>query len=688
MDEKKLTPDETKEMESKTTENKELWDSIYSRFKFSDKNIRVRHLPEAWEKYERHYNNDYWHGSSRPEHLGKSSSNDLFELVEVKLPLVTSRPPRPIIKAEPSSELILSMERAIQEAPDQLTKQEAEKDRNEYYRGLSGWTNRLQKQLVKTFKDTKMKQIAKMLYREYEIKGNAIISSEFDAKERKIVNDPREITTIFPDPTKGSIEECMKSWLIEASYKLVSEIKKTYGIEVAAEGDFEADGNFRKYTNLSKLKESVMQALSDNDRKDGYSLVIKMYMADDEEIEYDEKVESESGEYEKDENGNFLTETAKKAKYPNGRMVTIIRNLPERIVKDEPVQYERWPLFGLVNTARIRDFFGTSGGKNIAQHTLDKIMLMANIVANARLTGNPQKEVGPGVEAEITDEPGHIYPVPIMGMIRNLEAPSMPPYIKDHILYIDQDRDKKSGVNDALRANATPGDSGVKTQTILSQAIGRLGPMVDDMTQLYEELYTHWAFIIRNFYDDVIIQKEEDESGQDKYSVFNPKEYEDVEIVVEVDSMSMLPFDVFQEFEEANLLFDKGAVSPEQLIDTAPTLRDKQRAKDYVAKQQETQAIEQQEVQALEQFRQLSEQISEISDEIDDFTQKGGSEEDIPVELEEQEDALFEPIFQIIKQMPMLLQTPEFQALNERLKKAFVSGLALGDPAVKTLKPR
>jgi len=122
---------------------------------------------------------------------------------------------------------------------------------------------------------------------------------------------------------------------------------------------------------------------------------------------------------------------------------------------------------------------------------------------------------------------------------------------------------------------------------LISQATGRMQPKVSTFVKLTRQLYEHWAYIIRHYYPDTILQKDEDEKGNLKYSYFNPKKYEEVLLSIDINVMTMLPFDIFAEWEEANILYDKQALNPEQLIYVAPSLRDKRRAKDYVAKIQE-----------------------------------------------------------------------------------------------------
>ena len=663
-----MSTDQTKSGEATTEEGvtedeQKLWNQVLNKFKFGAKNIEIRKLPQMWEKFERYYGNDYWYGSSRPVHLNRSSSNDLFEFVEVTGPMVTARPPMPDVIAVPPIERVLGLEDALQ-SEDLVEAEKAKQAKDDYYRRLSEWSNQLQKELVNTFEDTNMGEKSEILNREFSVKGTGIINSEFNKNSKtKIVNSLVDNLVVIPDPTKASIADCRDSWFIIASYILASEIKKTLGVSVDPEGDFNADGSFTK---RSTLQEGIQKALSGEDSKDGYCFVIKMYMASGEEVEYDLSVADETGQYKKDEEGKVITEKANKAKYPNGRIVTIIKNYKDRIVKDEPCQYEDyWPYFEVANMRRAKDFWGTSDGKNMEQTTLDRLQILANVTDACKLMGNPQWVKTPGFEEEIRNEGGAVYTAPTTESIKALVGPPIPAYIQQHLQYLDDDRDKKSGVNDALRAQSNAGDSGVKTQALMAQATGRLNPRVRAFVDLYRRLYEHWAYIIRKFYDDPILQKEEDEEGKAVYTVFNPKEFEDVKIRIKINSLSIMPFDVFQEFEEATILFDKGLLSPEQYIESAPTLRHKQRAKDFVAERQEAQDREQMEAEALEQFRQLGEQMSEVVE-----VQDGKGSED--------EDQIFEIMLQLVQQVPALIQTPEFQGLNERTKKALVSGLALG----------
>ncbi|HPG39210.1 MAG TPA: hypothetical protein PLP19_03910 [bacterium] len=120
----------------------------------------------------------------------------------------------------------------------------------------------------------------------------------------------------------------------------------------------------------------------------------------------------------------------------------------------------------------------------------------------------------------------------------------------------------------------------------------------------------------------------------------------------------MMPFDNYSEWEEANILFDKAQMSGEQLIDTAHTLQDKDRAKEWVKKKIEAETLEQARLSAFEQFQQIAGDLSANAET------NGGT----PVE-----EQLFTVAAQIVQQFPEFIGTPDFQGLPPRVKTAMAT---------------
>jgi len=640
-----------------------LWKIITEKYEFAQKKIDYDKLPDMWEEYEKQYDSKFWEGSDRPAHLTRFTSNDFFEAVEVVLPLVTARPPRPDLDPEPPVEVMMQFDELIDTAQSDEEKQLAIVKKSEFLEDLDDWIKRLSKELVNIFTRSGMKKKLEEAFREYEIKGTVVIKSEFDKPDNpgekgNVRNKVCDMYSIFPDPNKDTIEECEKSYLIEADYMDIEDIYKEYGIRVEPEGDIDESGTFRKYSLFTKFK-SFFKAAEELNVKKGYALVIRYYCAADETDVEEYKVEltDDNGEWQRDEQGEILTESKTRSKYPYGKLVTIIRSLKNKIVREEARPYKRLPFFSLANYKRANKFFGTSEGKNIESYVHGKNMLISNIIDNARLTGNPQKSVGPDVQDEVDNEPGRVYKTAFPESIRNIEPASIPSYIFNILEYLDADRDKKTGIQDAFRAESQAGDSGTKTKALIAQATGRMQPKINDFVELCRRLYEHWIFIIRTYYPEVILQKEENEKGL-AYSYFEPRKYNDVQITVNISALSMMPFDNYSEWEEGNVLFDKGQMSGEQLIDLAPTLRDKNRAKEWVEQKIEAETQEQAKLRAFVQFQQIAGDLSAHAEK------NSGSPE---------EEQLFNVAAQIIQQFPEFIGTPDFQGLPPRVKTAMAT---------------
>ena len=691
-DEAKTTPD----LEGKEPSRRQ---TILDRFDFAKKTIGHRKLNELWQKWDRYYDNDYWAGSSRASYLTRHSSNELFEFVETTLPIITSRPPRPDIDIEPNIKTLnkfQAVDQAVGQQPEQQGQQPPEVPQaqqaqpgqsayKQYLSKLSEWGQRLQKELVKIFRDTDMIEKSQESYREYGIKGNYALRSYFDPESQQIKVETIDLACCFPDPMKGNIDDCYSSWFIYADYKPVEEIQKKYGVEVSAEGDFDADGTFRYYNSVFT---AVKNAISSTKRK-GYALVIEMYSGPtDEEEDYPEPVYDESGKAKVNEAGEKVTMTKKRLAYPYGKIEIVIRNDRSGIIKTVPNPYKgTFGFFIGANFKRRGDIWGTSEAKNIEKHIHVKNMIMSNVTDNIKATGNPQKYKLQHVKEVVNNDPQKVYTVQSSTDVGNIQPPTMPNYIQNFLIYLDQDRDKKDGMTDAWRGLGAPGDSGTKTQALIAQSSGRMQPKVEEWLDLYRKLYQLWTFIIRNLYPDEIIQKDEDKAGKVSYGVFRTKEFKDVNVKVDVNAMSMMPFDNYIELQEAIALnthtvsaFGYPVISVEQLIDISASLRDKQRAKEYAADMQKQQlelqqakeimAREQTKAQAAGQFAQLAPQIAAVSES------QGGSEE---------EEQGLNAVAELVMQNKDILDMPEFQALPSRFKKGV--GMLIADRALAPAVP-
>ena len=580
-------------------DQEKMFNKIIRHYDSNKKYRDDRQLPEMFEKYERFYRNDYWRGSGRPKHLSRLTSNLLFEGVEVMLPVVVSRPPAPDVNIVPNSI-----------------------DNPEELEHMKDYAGKMALELKKIWQQDEVQGKFHQAFREYSIKGKSVIKSTYNASKRAVSNEIVDILTIYPDRFCATLEDCHNSHFIHAQYQKVSDIRKKYGIIVEPEGDFDENDNFTYFRDqvggsisgaVAKVRDIVT---GDEHKSEGRCLVIEYYAhADDEYEEFEDYEYNSNGTAKRDKQGNIVKKLERRIKYPNGKICTIIRNLKDTIVEEIANPYNRFPFFEVTNHKRNGDFWGMSDGVNIETHILAINQAMSNRNDNLRFLGNPDVEVveGSGID-EVSNEPGAIYHSAIPNGIRKLPPPPMGSDVPRFIEDLRRDSDRIMGLSDAFRGQSQSGDSGVKTQALIAQATGRLQPKVMSFITLARELYQHWAFIIQNFYPDLLIQQVQEGEEEKQFQEFDVKSGQKYPIKVDVSTHTMLPFDKYAEFEEAQFLFQAGAMSPEQMIDTTPSMRDKQRAKDFVQEQkkqqQEQMEMEQQQL-AIEEQKKSGNNLSE-----------------------------------------------------------------------------
>ena len=583
------------ELEGKPYFDEKLYEEILGRFTYAKDQRNNRKLPEMWSHYEKMYENRYWEGSGRASNLTRATSNGLFEATEVTLPVVTSRPPKPEITPKPD-----------EIDPDGLD------FANDYAKGV-------QRELVDQWGESGMNELIKEGFREFNIKGNLMLKSVYDEEERTFVNEIVDLYACYPDPSADSMKDCHNTFFIYAPVMTVEEVKRVYGAEVDAEGDLD-DMQYYSYRSNEKGLKGVVNAIKNgmtNDKR-GHVLVLEYYCPDLTEEEYEDYEYNPDGTNAMDSEGHKIKQMQSRMKYPNGRIITIARSKKNMILRDVANPYKRYPFFEGTNYKPSGDFWGTSEGRNIEDHIRIKNQIISNINDNIRFTGNPITEIvkGSGIKS-VRNAPGAIIESALPNGVRHVSPPGMPSYIQNFLSYLDADMDKKTGIMDAFRGMGDRGDSGVKTQALIAQATGRLQPKVNQFVNLSKRLYEHWTYVIQNYYPDVVVQKTDDVNGEAVYEPFYPPTGADIELKVDVSMTSMLPFDNYAEFDEGMSLYalqdpdtGKPLISPEQLIDLAPSLRDKQRAKDWIAQSQEEMQMQQQ----MEQ-QQMAQQPPELTPE-------------------------------------------------------------------------
>lgn len=600
---------------NKPYEDEKLYKYILDQYKMDKEVIKKRDLPKYWADYEKLYRNLYWEGSTKPSHLTRATSNAMFETVETLLPVVTSRIPEPDIKVNPTIEKYMEYQQVLEgigKIEDENIRAEAITLANADWQAFLDWakaySENLRFQLIQEYKDSDMAEKTRRGFREHEIKGKYILKSLY--VNGHFENEICDLESLVPHRFADSIKACEKTHLSHAVFKDVEWIEKNYGVKVKAEGYFDEQGDFYYYSNpnnmtgaVSGAVDKVKDALGAETKTDkGYALVIefyspaKIFYEDPEYAEYTVSEYNEDGTEKLGEGGEVLKKKEVEPIYQTGlRITTVIRSWKNVIVRSIPLKYNRFPFLETTNYGRANDFWGTSEGHNIKSQIEITNVLISNIADNARLTGNPQKVIMIGADIkEVVDEPGAKYESAESGGVQNLTPPSMPNYIPQFIDYLKVDQDRKTGNSDAFRGlTEYAGESGKHHRSVISQATGRLQPKTMEFVNLARNWYEHVAFCLKKFGPEEILQRISQETGQLEYRLFRPKEHSDqIELEINVNQTSVLPFDEYAEFEEGMVLFKVGVeaiglplLSPQHLIELAPTLREKQRAIKWIVEQ-------------------------------------------------------------------------------------------------------
>lgn len=586
----------TEEKRQKPWEDPKLWKLVYNRYKSGIKYREGRSLSEMWDKFEQYYDNEYWNNLDRADHLTAASDNYLFESVETMLPVITSRPPRPEITPIPKN----LDEDSIGKAND--------------------YAKQIQRECVSIWQSTKMMNKIRSGFREHGIKGTFMFRSLYDLKTEKFQNTVCDILSIVPNPSAFSMEDCYKTWFCYAPVVSVEEVHKRFGVWVDAESEDEAD--LGQYIGmLKKGVRGVQKVLNhtfggdSHDKRSGFVVLIEQWMSDDSMEDYEDYEYNADGtripidgskEYEATGNGKeqveiegsekYKMKTNKRRKYEHGRVVTIVRNKKDLIMSEKPNGYgPRFPFFRTVNYERAGDFYGISEGKNIEDQNLMANQSISNINDNIRFTANPQKEIMRSAKVKgNSDEPGATYESDTGNGVRNIPTGQMPSYAITWPDWLQASADRKDGMTDAMRGISESGDSGIKTQALIAQATGRLQPKTAAFVEFSREFYEHCTYIIQHYYPESVIQQDIDSAGEPTYEEFRARDGAEIELRVDVSQISMLPFDNYAEFEEAQALYaiqnpktGLPSISLEQLIDTAPAIRNKQRIKAYNSDEEE-----------------------------------------------------------------------------------------------------
>lgn len=542
----------------KNFEDHKLWTWVMAQFDFAKKHRDAQ--VNVWRTAENYLYGNQWKDSRMPNYKSKVVINDVFEVIETKLPVITARAPKIEIMPIPSK---------INDSNLEIAK--------EYAEGLE-W------EFDDIWETTKMPRKNKELFRNMKGYGNGIIKSVKAEGEDRIINEIVDIFTVFPDPFSSSIRDCEETFFIHAPIVYTSYIKENYGVEVKSEGELDAYRSFQ-----------FAQQVKQNPTGDGAPST----PVSDTEYERVDQLETTSGIAPKIEGQAQLIEIwyadPDTKKYPKGRVTTIARNLKDMILYDAPREYKYIPFFGTKNYSESSSFWGRPEAEQIKTISKAVNMIISQVVDNIRLTGNPKYERLRAAnidKKQITSEPGTGVLSSILGGFRWIEIPRMPRFIIEVLNWLGTKKDDITGVQDSYRGKATGSkESGRHAEILRSQTAGRLEPDVEEQVDMIKELGDHWVYIIQNMWKDDKVHVTKKDQGYDIKPftgvILNPGDGEDAAIKstdmsfkVMLSVGSFLPHDKIAELEETTNVVNMAMQGTppallDVVIDASLNIRDK-----------------------------------------------------------------------------------------------------------------
>ena len=642
------------------------------------------------------YENNPWEaqGVHREGDLSEVKVAIAFDIIETGLPVATGRMPVPDIDPmlDGRNPEYLQVKAMMDAATNELELGLAYKEMQSLNSKLNDYADKLQREIVKTFKDTDMFAKMRMGYREKGTTGFFILKSVFDPERKKIVNEPVDYTTIYPSPNCDNIESHTEMGEPFCYAPIVSTkwIKKRFNIEhieSEAIGEYDEQRKFKfkhEFGLGAKIQTLFKRVLASGAKeKEGYVLAIECYMpADPNEMgEFDDYVYDDDGRvlYEEDKP---KTEKKQRAKFTRGqKRVTIVKGHKDWILEEVENVYPNPPFIMTKNAEQLGDFWGITDIQMVEDLIMRLDISASNVHDNLRLTGNPKlvRVVGTqsisedGEVQEITNEIGGIMETTMPNGVYYLAPPPLGVDVKWWMDFLKGWIDRITHLSDALRGfNEFSQDSGRKVQELRVAAANTFKPKLDEQVEFACRLYRHWAWIYQNLWQEPILQKLEDEQGEGQFEEFEPQVGNQYIMNIDVAATSILPIDVLANQELAFALFDRkiarpdgtqrGLISVEQLLDICGDagFEDAQRAKEYNALMQMQEDQQQQKIVVYEQFKQLSAQVA-------DLVENGVTGED--------EDNVTMALIQMVQQVPELIQTNEFLALPDRTKLAIFSAV-------------
>lgn len=514
----------------------------------------------SWRVAEDTMYGNHWKGSKMPSYKSKVTSNFFFEAVETTVPIVCARAPEPTIKPR--------AEQAVAGAE------------------IIG------KMLKRIWIVDRMQRKSRECFRTKETYGNGVIKSVKVPGRQKMHTEVVDLFQLLPAPGTSNIEECYKKYLIHAVIMTVGEVLQTYQMKVQPEGDLD---NFRSFQWKDQMKQNQDSAMSvsGHDYERASSDPADGWVKAGTESRVDEYTEIGLDPHELSGQVLVIERWWWDPIKQKSMVTTVTRGNSEGegvilLHTDNP--YPRLPFFMEKNYSEPHSFWGRSESAQIMSLIKAENMILSQMTDHIRLVGNPRGEVlrSAGIDpSELTNKPGGYHFSSIQNGFRWTDPPKMIDVLP-FLNYLRLTKDNIIGIQDAYRGKAnSSSESGVHAQTLAQQSGARLQPKIDEHVEMLRELFEHWFWIITNMYGQQETLRSKDEGGQYTFSEFRGIDYQFEDFDVEIVVGSTLPFDEYEAYNEAKELYTQQLIPPELVIEMAPRLPDKERAKRWLKKMME-----------------------------------------------------------------------------------------------------
>jgi hypothetical protein len=470
--------EKSKELEKEQQESR-LANEMYN--KFQDARMAKQSFVDMWDKCISAYSSEYFNKSNMPDFKSNQISNYIFATIETIKPIMLDGNPR--FEALPATQESIEPAEKMQSVFDYEWKRA-----KMFTKLLNAITLTLQI-------------------------GNAVWLIPWNGKEQNGLGNTTPILinpyNIFPDPMATSFDNA--EYVIYATYKHINVLKSKFPNKSNS-----LESGTIKYPELVSLG-----GLQDTGSVDNQVLVLECYVKDYTTIDVEETV-------------NGSTETKKKRKYPNCRIITVAPEL-NLILEDKISPYKdekNYPFVLQKNYDIPLQFWGVGDVEQLISPQQYIIDLTNQIIDNAKLTANMpwvvDKNSGIG-KGELSNRPGLVIRKNPGSYIERMQPPQMPMYVRETIEILKKDMEVISGIHEVTQGRK-PGSvtAGNAIQALLEAGQARIRLKVKIMETALEEILNMWYNRNKQFWLTTrqIRKEEKDSNGNVQFVEVNPEDYE------------------------------------------------------------------------------------------------------------------------------------------------------------------